>query len=157
MGGLLIGVNSSNLMWRSFGLNRTLMAGCGSPQVYRLGLESDDVVFNLLVTANEECRSSWSAANLNLSPKTRSRKRVIAYSLATTDFWHAWVAKSAYRGRWRETVARSALVLKLLTSRKHGSIIAARRSDCLRAKAESETGTIDIHGSGMPPLRFMRL
>ena len=33
--------------------------------------------------------------------------------------------RSTYKGRWREMVNRSALTLKLLTSRQHGSIVAA--------------------------------
>jgi GH15 family glucan-1,4-alpha-glucosidase len=44
---------------------------------------------------------------------------------ATADFWRAWLAKSTYRGRWRETVHRSALLLKLLTFEPTGAIIAA--------------------------------
>ena len=43
----------------------------------------------------------------------------------TARFWKAWIAKSKYTGRWRETVNRSALMLKLLISREHGSLIAA--------------------------------
>ena len=43
----------------------------------------------------------------------------------TARFWKAWIAKSKYTGRWRETVNRSALVLKLLTSQEYGSLIAA--------------------------------
>jgi GH15 family glucan-1,4-alpha-glucosidase len=43
----------------------------------------------------------------------------------TVRFWKRWIAKSRYRGRWREVVNRSALMLKLLTSREHGSLIAA--------------------------------
>lgn len=43
----------------------------------------------------------------------------------TSRFWKAWIAKSKYRGRWREMVNRSALMLKLLISRKHGSLVAA--------------------------------
>ena len=43
----------------------------------------------------------------------------------TSDYWRRWVRRSTYRGRWREIVNRSALVLKLLTSSEHGSIIAA--------------------------------
>src|SRR3546814_6516845 len=35
------------------------------------------------------------------------------------------IGQSTYRGRWREMVNRSALALKLLTSRKHGAILAA--------------------------------
>jgi GH15 family glucan-1,4-alpha-glucosidase len=43
----------------------------------------------------------------------------------TVNFWRSWVARSTYGGRWREMVHRSALTLKLLTSRQHGSIVAA--------------------------------
>ena len=43
----------------------------------------------------------------------------------TVTFWRRWVGRSSYRGRWREMVNRSALTLKLLTSRAHGSIVAS--------------------------------
>jgi len=43
----------------------------------------------------------------------------------TSRFWKGWMSKSKYRGRWREMVNRSALMLKLLISREHGSLIAA--------------------------------
>ena len=43
----------------------------------------------------------------------------------TVNFWRGWVGRSTYRGRWREMVNRSALTLKLLTSRTFGSIVAA--------------------------------
>jgi GH15 family glucan-1,4-alpha-glucosidase len=43
----------------------------------------------------------------------------------TLKFWRDWSGQSNYRGRWREMVNRSALALKLLTSRKHGAILAA--------------------------------
>ena len=44
---------------------------------------------------------------------------------ATVAFWQRWLARSSYRGRWREAVERSALALKLLCSREHGSLVAA--------------------------------
>ncbi len=43
----------------------------------------------------------------------------------TMNYWKSWTDASHYKGRWRETVNRSALVLKLLTSYNHGSIIAS--------------------------------
>ena len=43
----------------------------------------------------------------------------------TARFWKKWIAKSKYKGRWREMVNRSALMLKLLIHREHGSLIAA--------------------------------
>jgi GH15 family glucan-1,4-alpha-glucosidase len=44
---------------------------------------------------------------------------------ATVDFWRKWLSRSTYRGRWREMVHRSALVLKLLTFEPTGAIVAA--------------------------------
>lgn len=43
----------------------------------------------------------------------------------TARFWRKWISKAKYKGRWREMVLRSALMLKLLISREHGSLIAA--------------------------------
>ena len=43
----------------------------------------------------------------------------------TIDYWHNWIAKCKYTGRWRTTVQRSALVLKLLTYEPTGAIVAA--------------------------------
>ncbi|CAA9439660.1 MAG: GH15 [uncultured Quadrisphaera sp.] len=43
----------------------------------------------------------------------------------TIAFWRAWVGRSRYAGRWRETVNRSALTLKLLTHEPSGAIVAA--------------------------------
>ena len=43
----------------------------------------------------------------------------------TVEYWRGWLAQSRYRGRWRETVHRSALTLKLLTYAPTGAIVAA--------------------------------
>jgi GH15 family glucan-1,4-alpha-glucosidase len=43
----------------------------------------------------------------------------------TVEYWRRWVSRCTYRGRWRETVQRSALALKLLTYEPTGAIVAA--------------------------------
>jgi GH15 family glucan-1,4-alpha-glucosidase len=43
----------------------------------------------------------------------------------TVSYWLNWLRRSRYSGRWREMVHRSALILKLLTYRPTGAIVAA--------------------------------
>ena len=43
----------------------------------------------------------------------------------TLNYWRNWIGHCRYDGRWREMVNRSALTLKLLVSRPHGSLVAA--------------------------------
>ncbi len=43
----------------------------------------------------------------------------------TVSYWRNWLSQCTYKGRWREKVERSALVLKLLTYEPTGAIIAA--------------------------------
>jgi len=43
----------------------------------------------------------------------------------TAAYWKAWLSRSEYQGRWRETVNRSAMTLKLLTYEPTGAPVAA--------------------------------
>ena len=43
----------------------------------------------------------------------------------TSDFWRGWLAQSTYTGRWRETLRRSAIALKLMTYAPTGALVAA--------------------------------
>ncbi|MBE7212244.1 MAG: glycoside hydrolase family 15 protein, partial [Gluconacetobacter diazotrophicus] len=54
-----------------------------------------------------------------------THEAVVASFKETLNFWRDWVAKSTYKGRWREIVNRSALTLKMMTSQKYGSVVAA--------------------------------
>jgi GH15 family glucan-1,4-alpha-glucosidase len=59
------------------------------------------------------------------TPRTYNLPEVLELLRQTQDFWRAWLDRSPYRGRWRETVQRSAMTLKLLTYAPTGAIIAA--------------------------------
>jgi GH15 family glucan-1,4-alpha-glucosidase len=43
----------------------------------------------------------------------------------TIDYWHRWIGKCTYTGRWRNMVNRSALALKLLTFEPTGALVAS--------------------------------
>ena len=43
----------------------------------------------------------------------------------TVEYWRRWLGQSRYQGRWRETIHRSALTLKLMTYAPTGAIVAA--------------------------------
>lgn len=43
----------------------------------------------------------------------------------TIHYWRNWISHSQYKGRWLEEVNRSALLLKLMTAKKYGSLVAS--------------------------------
>jgi GH15 family glucan-1,4-alpha-glucosidase len=80
----------------------------------KLDLKRGEQASIVLSHIHDESKSpEWRPAQLE-----QALKETIAY-------WHQWVAACNYRGRWRETILRSALLLKLLTYEPSGAIIAA--------------------------------
>jgi len=61
----------------------------------------------------------------DVMPRTCPQDEAEQELTATVAFWRRWLSASRYRGRWRETVHRSALALKLLTYAPTGAIVAA--------------------------------
>ena len=52
-------------------------------------------------------------------------EELLAMFTDTARFWRGWLARSTYRGRWREMVGRSAITLKLMTYAPTGALVAA--------------------------------
>ena len=51
----------------------------------------------------------------------------------TARFWKSWLARSTYTGRWRESLERSAITLKLMTYAPTGGLVAAPTAGTARA------------------------
>ncbi len=66
-----------------------------------------------------------SSAERNLLPHPVSRDMYEAQFAETRRYWRRWLSQCHYQGRWRESVQRSALALKLLTYAPTGGIVAA--------------------------------
>lgn len=73
--------------------------------------ENDQAVFAYVCDETEEVEFSSEAAEEMLQQ--------------TSDFWREWIAGTEYTGFAEEHVKRSALALKLLISRRYGSMVAA--------------------------------
>jgi GH15 family glucan-1,4-alpha-glucosidase len=64
-------------------------------------------------------------ADSKKSTGSNTDKFVSSKMFETMNYWKDWVSLSKYRGRWIGIINRSALVLKLMTSIKYGSLIAS--------------------------------
>ena len=102
---------------------------------------SDDLTLSLLTTCQLEARDNAAYAEFSLEEGDSSvfilrraergqddfdiRNMHQQLFKATLDYWHRWLARCTYTGRWREMVRRSALALKLLTFEPTGAIVAS--------------------------------
>ncbi|MFI2367649.1 glycoside hydrolase family 15 protein [Streptomyces sp. NPDC018833] len=59
------------------------------------------------------------------SPPPLTERGVWQEFLSTYDYWHRWLRRSRYRGRWQQMVNRSAITLKLMTYAPTGAPVAA--------------------------------
>lgn len=113
--------NREGLVLKSIGLsltlraNRKLAARSGVAEASFTLTASQEAVFILEETGHaEECVTCFVPV-----------KEADEALTSTVRFWRSWAAKSDYRGRWREQVIRSALVLKLLTYQPSGAMVAS--------------------------------
>jgi len=88
-------------------------------------IRAGDVVARFSLKGNESAAFILEEAREGKESPAAAPHFVAESFKETLNFWRRWLQRSRYRGRWREMVHRSALVLKILTSRKHGSIVAA--------------------------------
>ena len=87
--------------------------------------ENGDAVAEFTLRAGETAAFTLEEVQLHKESPSAHPHFVPESFKRTLNFWRNWIAQGTYRGRWRETVNRSALVLKLLTSQRYGSIVAA--------------------------------
>jgi GH15 family glucan-1,4-alpha-glucosidase len=90
----------------------------------KLEMDGDDVAQTFRLKAGDVVWFVFSedaaGARKDLSPDGLEEEFQV-----TSDYWRNWIGQSNYKGRWREMVNRSGLLLKLLTDREYGSIVAA--------------------------------
>ncbi len=78
--------------------------------------EGEVAIFQFEEYKDEEAQS-WDPGDLKENTLDKLSK--------TKHFWEKWIKTSSYQGNWRNYVERSIITLKLLTSSRYGSTIAA--------------------------------
>lgn len=87
--------------------------------------DKDDVVSNFCLNEDESAFFILEASGHREDRPQTLQDYVTATYQHTIQYWQKWLAQSIYKGPWMEVVNRSALTLKLLTSQKYGSMVAA--------------------------------
>ena len=90
-----------------------------------LEVKNGAVVGKFVLRAGETAAFVMEQAEPGVPSPSESPHYVAEVFKDTVNYWRTWVGRSQYHGRWRETVNRSALVLKLLVSDAYGSLVAA--------------------------------
>ncbi|MFE7168129.1 glycoside hydrolase family 15 protein [Streptomyces sp. NPDC057616] len=88
--------------------------------------DGDDILGELTIGQDELAAvvlTVGSTKDLRLAPLGKPEIRELFEH--TRDFWHGWMRRSTYRGRWQDMVNRSAITLKLLTYAPTGAPVAA--------------------------------
>ncbi|MGC1298931.1 MAG: glycoside hydrolase family 15 protein [Alloacidobacterium sp.] len=88
-----------------------------------VALDGSDAVATFALKAGETATFTFGESSRRV--KIINPEAIENHFNQTAHYWRDWIARSNYSGRWREMVNRSALVLKLLCSQEHGSLIAA--------------------------------
>ncbi|RFU22150.1 glycoside hydrolase family 15 protein [Geodermatophilus marinus] len=93
-------------------------------RVTRLRVEDGDLHATLDLVAGQ-VRGVVLESAADGPPRELRRAEIQELLDRTEDYWRRWLAGSTYRGRWRETVERSAITLKLMTYAPTGGLVAA--------------------------------
>jgi GH15 family glucan-1,4-alpha-glucosidase len=84
-----------------------------------------DVTGEFVLTEGETATFMLAQVTEGTQPRACPSEESAHLFAETVDYWRKWLSQSRYRGRWRETVHRSALALKLMTYAPTGALIAA--------------------------------
>jgi len=90
-----------------------------------LTLAGGDAAADFELSAGETAFFTLEDVGAGRASRVTDEEHVGAAFDQTVEFWRRWIRRSRYTGPWREMVHRSALALKLLFSRPHGSLVAA--------------------------------
>lgn len=92
---------------------------------YDLEIVNEDVEASFTLTEGETACFMLEGIKHPTPDEQHLQEYILNSFQQTNRFWKNWISKSTYKGRWREIVHRSAITLKLLSSQRYGSVVAA--------------------------------
>jgi GH15 family glucan-1,4-alpha-glucosidase len=117
-------ISDNGAVFRADGLELTLHT-VGSKGRLGIPLKRRGKGLHAIVTLSEGESTGVVLESMGGKPKRITPGEIDRLATETAGFWRDWLARSTYRGRWREMVARSAMTLKLMTYEPTGAVIAA--------------------------------
>ncbi|MEV7569431.1 glycoside hydrolase family 15 protein [Streptomyces tanashiensis] len=88
--------------------------------------DGDDVHAEVVLTAGQRAAAVLTLDAPGAPPPTPADEASLRADFdAVRSFWHEWIGRCRYRGRWQQQVNRSAITLKLLTYAPSGAPVAA--------------------------------
>lgn len=115
-------VSPHEVLFTSQGEDKTVLRLSSSVP---LTLNNNDAVAEFTLSANQTADFLLEHVDINHHTEKDFKSFITESLFNTVNYWKNWINQSTYSGRWMEIVNRSALVLKLLTSYRFGSIVAA--------------------------------
>lgn len=90
-----------------------------------LKVDENDVVADFTLLPGENADFLLEHIDMNHTSEIDLHAFITESLFRTVNYWKDWMAQCNYHGRWMDMVNRSALVLKMLTSFRYGSMVAA--------------------------------
>jgi len=121
-------INDDGAVFHADGLQLTMHSvgpRGASPEELGLTVERVGDDLRLLRTLHEGDRAGVVLESMGGKPRRIPTGELDRLREDTARFWRNWLGRSTYTGRWRETVTRSAMTLKLMTYAPSGALVAA--------------------------------
>ncbi len=121
----LVSKNNEGILFESKGsLKLKLLLRCSFEDLH-INKKTGEVFADLVLKAGETVSFVLEEFDEGKQSPSAQDNYVADAFKTTVNYWRNWISKSTYEGRWLEMINRSALVLKLLTSKQFGSLVAA--------------------------------
>ncbi len=117
-------VNECEVLFTSSGDDTTILRLASSIAI-EIDNNTNDVIARFSLKQGESADFLLEHVDKGHTNKKDFKAFITESLFETVNYWKNWIGQSTYSGRWLDMVNRSALLLKLLTSHNHGSIIAA--------------------------------